>query len=97
MASASTRQASCGSPSTSTVQAPQVPWPQPYFGRQVADLLAQRIEQVLPVGDEDGLVGAVEAELDRLSCHDYSLLPAAEQQPLENGRRHLAAIPGGGD
>ena len=35
--SASVRQASCGSPSISTVQTPQVPWPQPNFGDDVAD------------------------------------------------------------
>ena len=64
-ATASVRQASTRRPSTQTVQAPHVPWSQPFLVPVRSQVLAQRVEQADARLELDDLRLAVDGQRDR--------------------------------
>ena len=62
---ASVRQASTRRPSTHTVQAPHVPWSQPFLRAGEIEVLAQRVQQADARLEFDGVLSAVDLERHR--------------------------------
>ena len=93
--SASVRQERCGSPSISTVQTPQVPWPQPYFGAVSPTPVAEarragsrRRRRTPPTS------APLWRNWTGVLRHRAG---SPEQQAAQMHRQHLAPVPGAGD